>query len=134
MTWSKLAANSRVLLIDTCHAGQTLEGTRSDPRGRPVSQASADRMLQQSRGGLYVIAASTDQGLARERDGHGLFTAALLAGLRGAADRDGDGVIQVDELLPFISDKVHELSNGTQRPTIPRIEGGQGFPLFRVDR
>jgi serine/threonine protein kinase len=41
-----------------------------------------------------------------ETHGHGLFTYHLLRGLRGAADRDGDGRVGVAELFEFVAEAV----------------------------
>ena len=72
--------------------------------------------------------------VAQERDGNGLFTRAILDAFGGGADRNGDDVVQVEELLGFVDEKVRERSGGKQQPTIPRIEGGRNFPLFRVEK
>jgi C-terminal peptidase prc len=45
--------------------------------------------------------------------GHGLFTAAILEGLKGAADTEGyepDGVVTVDELSQYLDKRTHELA------------------------
>src|SRR5262249_34697643 len=44
---------------------------------------------------------------------HGLFTAAILEGLKGAADTDGyepDGVVTVDELSQYLDKRTHDLA------------------------
>jgi uncharacterized caspase-like protein len=38
--------------------------------------------------------------------GHGVFTYALLDGLRGKAERDRDGVVRVSELIEYVSSPV----------------------------
>ena len=63
--------------------------------------------------------------------GNGLFTRCLLEGLDGAADANGDGRVRIEELRVFATAAVHERSAGRQRPTAPRIEGGEDFPLAR---
>jgi hypothetical protein len=65
-------------------------------------------------------------------EGNGLFTRCLIEGLDGAADANTDGLVGIDELKVFATAGVHERSGGRQRPTAPRIEGGEDFPLARV--
>ncbi len=88
--------------------------------------------MRDSGGGIYVLAASTDTGFARERNG--LFTRALLDGFGGGADTNDDGLITVMELLPWVHQRVRETSDGKQEPTLPSIEHGENFPLFRVGK
>ncbi len=134
VTWDKLHASRRVLLIDTCQAGSTLvAGTRGDARGLSAySQKEVDTRLDESRGGLYIIAASSEEGFAREQEGNGLFTRALLDGLAGGADEDRDGYVTIEELKRYSSREVHEKSAGRQRPTVPSVVGGEDFRIGRV--
>ena len=43
-------------------------------------------------------------------------------------------MIEIDELREFAAAQVHERSEGRQRPTVPRTEGGENFPLARVKK
>ena len=49
--------------------------------------------------------------------GHGVFTHYLLEGLRGAADRDDDGLVRLGELIAFTRDRVSRATDGAQLPT-----------------
>lgn len=131
VTWDRLHALRRILLLDTCHAGRTLDGAqRGVGREPPFDQR---RVNEASGTGLYIIAATSAGGPAIEVDGNGMFTRALLDGLDGAADRAGnrDGYIDIDELTTFARHAVHERSRGQQRPTVPLVEGGEPFPVAR---
>lgn len=133
VTWDKLYARRRLLLLDTCHAGAAFTGQESLRSGVTRPDLFDQREVDAAQGtGLYILAASTELGLAQEVDGNGLFTAAVLAGLDGAADRDDNGFVDVAELATFVQSQVHERSGGRQRPTVPRVEGGEGFPLTMV--
>jgi len=132
--WEKLHAQRRVLLMDTCHAGSDIsEATRAADRGIVAfDQDDVDQAVDLTASGIYIIAASSDEGFAREREGNGLFTKAILEGLTAAGDRNGNGYIEIEELKEFASEMVHRESGGRQRPTIPTIRGGENFPLARV--
>jgi C-terminal peptidase prc len=70
---------------------------------------------------------------------HGLFTQALLDGLKGAADKEGyepDGAVMVDELTEYLDKKIPELAGKygkteEQRQQLHFVLGGRGnhFPL-----
>ena len=74
-----------------------------------------------------ILAAARPFSLAAESDElrHGLFTHAVLEGLGGAADGDGDGYVTLAELSAYVEMKVPQLSNAQQRPyvSIPPTEG-----------
>ena len=53
---------------------------------------------------------------------HGAFTYALLEGLDGAADVDGDGVVSVSDLFAYVARSVPRLTNGRQHP-YSKMEG-----------
>lgn len=95
------AQGRRVLVLDTCHAAgafnQRLEKDAADAR-------------------ISVFAATGPTELAGEtaRLGHGIFTHAMVEGLRGAA-RSADGVWALG-LAQFVSDEVRRLSGETQEP------------------
>jgi uncharacterized caspase-like protein len=132
VTWPKLHSTRRILLIDTCHSGRAF-GARSGVRGVQLfEQEDVDRVREELGEGVYILAASSDDEFAREQEGNGIFTRALLTGLGGAADVDRDGFVRIEELKDFAAREVHELSNGKQRPTFPLVDIGENFPVARV--
>ncbi len=138
VVWERLRARRRVLLLDTCNAGRSAPGSaRGTQRGvvpwydgpSPVEPAA-----DSTRHGVYVLAASTDFGFAREQEGNGLFTRTVLDGLVGAADADGDGLVEIEELRGYTEDEVESRSGGNQLSTMPTVMGGENFALARVPR
>lgn len=74
-----------------------------------------------SRSGAHIIAASGGLQFAFERGNvaNGLFTHALLSGLRSRApDSNGDTKINLDELFRYIVGQVTDLSQGRQVPSV----------------
>jgi uncharacterized caspase-like protein len=59
-----------------------------------------------------LTAAAADQEAA-ERDGHGLFTYAVLDALR-KGDRNGNGFIELSELVAHVQDLVPKLAAGAK--------------------
>ena len=62
---------------------------------------------------------------------HGYFTLALVEGLAGSADYNKDGVVQLNELDLYVTDRVKELSKGMQHPVTARPTSIRSFPLTR---
>lgn len=127
-------ARKIVLLIDACHAGafgssQTLLAMRS------ANAADINRMLVamgQAQDGIAVLSASSAAERSQEGPqfcgGHGAFTCAILTGLKGAADSDGNGLVQMRELYDHTYREVKRLTTGYQNP---EIQGryDNGLPL-----
>ena len=89
------AARVRLAFVDACESG-SLARTRG---GTPVDAIAitVDDALTMS--GLAVITSTGPMSVARESDsfGGGVFSRALLSGLRGGADGDGNGVVTLEE-------------------------------------
>lgn len=80
-----------ILVVDGCHAGAFFAQNRGIPNG------------------LYAITScGSDETCADTPEG-GAFSLALCAGLRdGAADRDGDGLVSIDELHEYVKRALSE--------------------------
>jgi uncharacterized caspase-like protein len=58
-----------------------------------------------------MIAATADDKMAIEGEGgHGVFTFALLQGLRGAADLYGNGMVEVRELADYVEEALPRIT------------------------
>ncbi|RKZ74167.1 MAG: hypothetical protein DRR19_30345, partial [Candidatus Parabeggiatoa sp. nov. 1] len=110
------AQGRRILLIDTCHAGNAFN----------------PRLLQDAANKNVVVLSATDaDSISRERKelGHGVFTYALLEGLKGCADMLPDGgKIMFKELDTYVSHLVSQITENRQR-TVSQASG-QGFEDF----
>ena len=116
----QVRAGTVVLFADACHAGGI--GWTSDPS---ITPAAAHRSLEalgaKDRSFLKLLAARpTEQSFEDERwgGGHGAFTYAILSALRGAAEREMDGLIRVSELIDYVSRVVPEQTGARQNPRI----------------
>ena len=71
--------------------------------------------------------------MERAEWGHGAFTKALLEGLQGKADLNGDGVVETAELATWIVQRVRELTGGDQHAIVsPNPADLPSFALCRV--
>jgi len=125
----ELGAGKRLLILDTCDSGSAVQS-----RGGATEQKDALARLFRS-SGRYILAAASPQGRALEDgvQGHGVYTAALLEGLAGAADPARKGTVEVDALADYVSRRVPELTAPAgyqQRPM--RSAQGENFPIVRT--
>jgi formylglycine-generating enzyme required for sulfatase activity len=125
-------ARKIVLVLDACHAG-TFGASSTNLRG--ASPAEVNRMLTtlgQVQDGIVVLTSSSAAEASHEGaefcGGHGAFTCALVEGLKGKADTDHNGLVQVRELFDYAYHEVKRLTKGVQHPA---IEGryDNGLPL-----
>lgn len=69
---------------------------------------------------------------------HGLFTYFLLGGLKGAADKNGDGWINMEELFDYVRDNVAKVSRRKgveQTPTVnPPLDTVKGLGEITISR
>jgi hypothetical protein len=88
-------AQVRIAFVDACESGSLARSKG----GTPVDaiEITVDDALTAT--GLAVITSTGPLSVARESDqfGGGVFSRALLTGLRGSADLDGDGTISLEE-------------------------------------
>lgn len=100
-----------VVMLDTCHAGAFRFGSAVVPADDLAGRVSVGD-------GLYLLAATKPGEESRERKklGHGAFTYAVLEGLRGKADGDGDGFLSISDLFGYVARRVPQLTAGQQHP------------------
>jgi uncharacterized caspase-like protein len=99
------------LWLDFCHSGGILA---RDLAGQPDDREVIERTLKVAHGqGKLILAACTSSQLSYESAalGHGLFTNALLRGLKGEAAKDGE--VTINSLFDFID---RQIGSDRQRP------------------
>lgn len=99
-----------LFFIDSCYSGGAGGRSFEQPDYQPRA-ALTDEFLDAMAGeGRCVVTACgvNEVSLEVPEIGHGLFTHALVEGLRGAADTDGDGRVTIQELYDFICARVTE--------------------------
>jgi uncharacterized caspase-like protein len=135
---ARVPAERVVLLLDASYAGAP--GGRTFAPSNAQSRSLSDQFLERiakSRGRLVITASGPNEVALEPADlGHGLFTYYLLEGLSGKADRNGDGVVTLSELYPYVEDQVERrarAAGGRQRPVMKGdVEGT--LPLSRLGR
>jgi uncharacterized caspase-like protein len=122
------AADFRLLVLDACRSGVL---TRRKG-GRVTQPFDIPAQLELSGEGLAYLTASADDESAQESDElrGSFFTHAFVSGLLGAADRDRDGNVVLDEAYQYTYQNTLRASsrsaNGLQHPNFFYDMRGQG--------
>jgi hypothetical protein len=119
----QVRARRAVVFIDTCHSaglsGEKLTGTRGGLENNLIN-LYASKLFTET--GRAVITSSDVNEVSREAPhwggGHGVFTWALLEGLRGGADQDGDSLITAGELFGYVRARVRAETDSKQNPRV----------------
>ncbi|WP_179228522.1 caspase, EACC1-associated type [Leptolyngbya ohadii] len=119
---SRSRSRRQILILDCCFSG----AFANDMTARKAEVIPVDVNLQLGGEGRAVLTSSTH--FAYEKDGTGIYTRYLVEGLEtGAADRNGDGQITVDELHEYAREKVREAAPSMQ----PEIYAArEGYKIF----
>ena len=120
------SATQRMLILDACHAGAKSGATNSPAERINATIAAA---------AFQTLASCGPQELSYEdpESGHGVFATALLEGLEGRADTEGegnhDGSITADELFDYASLRVKRWSFATGKRQTPVLKGQRRGPV-----
>jgi serine/threonine protein kinase len=108
----RLESAAVVICLDCCHAGQIVSRTGQAGVRAPTRDVEfRPEVLQGITGKGRFLLASCDAGqqsVESPQLRHGLFTYHLLEGLKGAADRDGNGRVGVAELFEYVAEAVEK--------------------------
>ncbi|MDH3717047.1 MAG: protein kinase [Planctomycetota bacterium] len=119
------AAAEKVILLDTCHAG-----SGADLRRQPSSAEQAAFLNAKPQAAALTSATvitSCQEGQRAEVDGQrGRFSETLVSALSGAADKNGDHHVSIDELHAHLNDGLRAKTEGRQAPgkLVPRAAKG----------
>jgi tetratricopeptide (TPR) repeat protein/uncharacterized caspase-like protein len=115
----RLKARTVILITDACHAGQLGWTSRNTGEAGLLVNRYLDEVGKSGKGVFRLLASRADQLSYEDKrfgGGHGCFTWFLLEGLRGKAERDGDGFVRVGELLDYLSENVPKTTQALQHP------------------
>jgi len=135
---TRLRAKRMVILIDACHSGGIDPGRATSVRQLERSENNtfsiyAEKLFSGEGRALLTSSDVNESSEEGKKWGHGVFTWAILEGLRGTADVNRDRVITTSELFDFVSDKVREETNSRQNPrALPGTN--RDFPLARLPK
>ena len=120
-----------ITLLDACHAG----AIGGDRRKALVGGLTDDlvRDLVTDDYGVIVMASSTGREFSLENNAkrQSNFTLAIVEGLSGEADTNKDGVVYLNELDNYVTDRVKALTKGKQHPVTAKPTSIRSFPLAK---
>jgi len=110
-----------LLLVDACHGGGAGEGLASLRDVSTDQMTSLKQSTSQASGkAVAFLGSSIGSEVSQEKEswggGHGVFTWAVLEGLRGAADNDKDGSVSFLELWDYVDEHVKRETDKGQHP------------------
>ena len=129
-------AGNKVLITDACHSGGvTTEGTRGALTINEINEAFQNK-LSSSSGVHTVFTASSASETSLEGEdwggGHGVFTYYLLEALKGAADKDGDGIVDLQEMMDYTTSSVVRATANAQNPMVGKTAYDGSFPVAQI--
>ena len=117
-------ARKIVLLLDACHTG-AFAASHTMLARRSAGAADINRLLGamgEAQDGVAVMSSSTAAEFSQEGQqfcgGHGAFTCALLTGLKGKADMNRNGLVELRELFDHTYRLVKASTKSNQHPSI----------------
>jgi hypothetical protein len=121
-----------IVLLDACHSGAVGGDTRKRSGGNLTDDLRRDLVTDDY--GVVVMCSSTGKEVSLEsaKVEHGFFTLALVEGLSGKA-ANKVGIVYLNELDVYVTNRVKELSNGRQHPVTDRPTSIRSFPLTQAN-
>ena len=122
---NKLPAKQVVVMLDSCFSGAEGRGVLREGT-RPLVMSVENRVLIGNK--VAVIAGTKGNQMSSDYDKvkHGLFTYYVLRGLRGEADQNGDGIVDVGELYEYVKQNVtRKASSEFNRDQTPDLLPGK---------
>ncbi|MGN2242464.1 caspase family protein [Frateuria sp. GZRR33] len=131
---NKIKASRLLVFIDACHAGgAAISKTMTDGSGRDLKfgySENAFSRLAVGRGRALMASCRSDEESAVIHGArNSVFTTALLAGLRGAADKSASGFIRLFDLFHYVSEAVPKLLADAQHPVFKADNVEANFPV-----
>jgi hypothetical protein len=106
---NRVNAKKALILLDTCESGALTNGYAHSRIDAPASEAAIGR-LHEATGRPVLTAAAAGKPAFEGYRGHGVFTWALIDALYHG-DTNGDGVIELSELVAHVQDAVPKISD-----------------------
>lgn len=104
-------ASAKICYIDACHAGSMSSAAKSYDSWAKGAKGAKDQAF-------FVACRSDEYSTEHSFLGAGLFTQALIKGLKGKSDKNGDRNVTIIELFKYIHGDVLRHSKGKQHPQL----------------
>lgn len=113
----KSHAKIKLCIADACHSGSLLASRSGDLTSTLESYYDA---LAKAHSGTALMMSSKSNETSLESSGlrHGVFSHFLIRGLKGEADSDNNGAINIQELYNYVQTNVRSYTRNRQSPVI----------------
>ena len=105
---NRIKARRAIILLDTCESGALVAGHLRSRTEEAASEAGVGR-LHEATGRPVLAAAASGQGALEPKQGHGVFTSAVLDAMKHG-DTNGNGTIELSELVAYVQANVPRLA------------------------
>ena len=131
---ANIPATKKVIVLDTCNAGQMGDAIQVAMLTRGMSEDTAFKILSRAVGSTVLSSATSTQEALEGYKGHGLFTWVLVEGMKGKADKGKTGYIKTIDLVDYVESEVPDIAEKHfQRKQYPTTAvSGQGFPIGKA--
>lgn len=145
-----IAAERLILFTDACFSGKVntyVKGKRFTAQEENLINKYL-KQLAETKPGILSFTSSGEGEISKESfvyGEHGIFTYFLISGLGGTlpdthgyereaepADRNGDGIVTVREIVEFVASAVSEVTNLQQNPQVSQTQFDENLPLSVV--
>jgi uncharacterized caspase-like protein len=108
--FGRIESKQVIFFIDSCYSGEAGGRTFQNPHYQTRAGLTSEFLDSLAGEGRLVVTACdvNEVSLETPEMRHGLFTYHLIEGLKGAADKDGDRLVTLQELYEYVYDKVSE--------------------------
>ncbi|HPE70263.1 MAG TPA: caspase family protein, partial [Thermotogota bacterium] len=110
---ANMQGKQTLLILDACYSGSIL---KSRPLSEPRFELSGFAALAKQRGIQVLVSAEENEQSQEKPGGGGYFTAALVEGLKGRANANGNETIEMGELAAYVGAEVRAYTQGDQNP------------------
>lgn len=112
--FAKSDASAKIMFVNACHSGSVKEVTQDASYPTPGENI------------IYLMSSRADEySFEQPVLGHGLYTQALLKGLRGKADANGDKKVTVKELFTYVYNDVQHSNAKSDIEQHPQLIGSK---------
>lgn len=115
-------AKMKLCIADACHSGSFEENVLNSKSGNSASEVVHQlySAFERSTGGtaLFLSSKATESSIENNGLRQGVFSHYLMKGLGGAADRNFDNLVTIEELAAYVTSNVKSYTGGYQNPVI----------------
>lgn len=108
--FKKYPAKYKVCFADACFSGSIYHGT---PTTAPISSGNSETNVV-----IMMSSKNTETSQENMKMRQGAFTYYLIKGLKGSADRDKDGIVNLGEIFTYVKANVINFTDSQQTPII----------------